>query len=277
MEKIIKVAGVQLASTTDKAYNLKRAVDLITIAAEKGALVISLPQLFANFWFPHSIDKAAFALAEPADGETVSLMRGLSEKLGIVIVCPVFEKSGDDYFNSAFVLGPGGEILGSYRKVHVPQIPMWEEASYFKGGDLGFPVIETPFGRIGIQLCWDIFFPEGMRALALGGAELVVAPTASAFVHSSERWERAIRAAAHSNGLYILRVNRVGGSPDQEFYGKSFCARPDGDLTDEPGGPSEGVILTKIDLAEITRVRNEWVFLRDRRPKEYSKLVEEKN
>ena len=275
MRKTVKTAGIQISSTVDRQANLRRAGGLISIAAMRGAKIVSLPQLFNTGWFPAAIDKANFKFAEAADGPTITAMREEALKHAIVLIAPIFEKDGTDFFNTAFVIGPDGEVLGKYRKVHVPQIPLWEEKSYFSPGDLGFPVFDTPFARIGVQLCWDIFFPEGFRSLALAGAEIVFAPTASAFFHSHRRWDRAISAAAHANGIFIFRVNRVGGAEGQEFYGRSFCARPDGDFTDEPAGSSDGVVLSSLDLSEIGTARSDWVFMKDRRPAEYGKILEE--
>ncbi len=276
MKNLLKVAGIQLESTTDRAENLHRAGRLTGIAAERGASIVCLPQLFNTHWFPATINKEAVGFAESAEGPTITAMRELAERYAIVLIAPIYEKAGTELFNTAFVIGTTGEILGRYRKVHVPQIPLWEERSYFKPGDLGFPVIDTPFAKIGIQLCWDVFFPEGFRSLALDGADIVFAPTASAFFQSHAKWDRAIGAAAHANSIFILRVNRIGGATGQEFYGRSFCVRPDGDLVDAPSGSGEGVVLTTIDLAEIGETRREWVFLKDRRPSLYKRISEEK-
>ncbi|MBI5588141.1 MAG: acyltransferase [Deltaproteobacteria bacterium] len=274
MKNTIKAAGVQLMAVPEKEKNLSKAVLLIDLAVQEGARIIALPQLFNARWFAHSIDSKNFRVAEREDGPTVSLMRETAAKRGVVIVAPIFEEEDGEYYNTAFVLGVNGEVVGKYRKVHVPQIPLWEERAYFKPGNLGFPVFETPFGKIGVQLCWDIFFPEGFRALALKGAEIILAPTASAFEHSHRKWERAIAAAAHANGVYIFRVNRVGKEDKQEFYGRSFCVRPDGELLHKPSGASAGVVLADMDMTEVARVRNEWVFLKDRRPCEYKDLAE---
>lgn len=274
MKNIIKVAGVQLAALPERDKNISKAALLIDLAVQEGAKIVALPQLFNTRWFAHSIDRKNFSEAEKEDGPTITLLRESAAKRGVVIIAPVFEEESGEYYNTAFVIGVNGEITGKYRKVHVPQLPLWEERAYFKPGNLGFPVFDTPFGKIGVQLCWDIFFPEGFRTLALKGAEIVFAPTASAFEHSHKKWERAIAASAHANGIYIFRVNRVGKEEKQEFYGKSFCARPDGEFADAPSGSSEGVVLADIDLTEVSRVRNEWVFLKDRRPGEYKELLE---
>ena len=277
-QKNIKVAAIQVEPSVDGVTaTLKHAEELIRLSVDKGAKVIALPQLFALPWFPATIDAENFNLAEDEDGETVSFMRELSATLKVVIVTPIFEKDKEsgERFNTAFVTGPGGEILGKYRKMHVPQIPLWEERSYFTPGNLGFNVVATPYGKLGIQLCWDVFFPEGMRILALKGADIIIAPTASAFEHSSAKWERAISAAAHANGIFILRVNRIGDEGEQSFYGRSFCAGPDGEFLVKPAGPLEGVIMAECDLNVIGTIRKDWVFMKDRRPAAYKTIIGE--
>lgn len=273
MTKKIKTAGVQLAPSVDRERNLSKAGMLIEVAAGEGAKIIALPQLFSLNWFPASIDRKNMALAENEEGPTFTFLKETAKRLGVVLIGSLFEVDNGRYFNTAVVTGPQG-IIGKYRKVHVPQIPLWEERAYFSPGDLGFPVFETPYGRIGVQLCWDIFFPEGFRILALKGAEMVFAPTASAFEHSHKKWERAISAAAHANGFFVFRVNRVGREEKQEFYGKSFCCGPDGEMIDSPSGASEGVVIAEADLSEVAAVRNEWVFLKDRRPGAYNEISE---
>lgn len=273
MTRKIKTAGVQLAPGPDREKNLAKAAMLVEVASSEGARIIALPQLFSLPWFPATIDRKNMALAENAEGPTVLFLLETARRLGVVLTGSVFEEDNGRYFNTAIVAGPDG-LIGKYRKVHVPQIPLWEERAYFSPGDLGFPVFETPFGRIGVQLCWDIFFPEGFRILALKGAEIVFSLTASAFEHSHKKWERAISAAAHANGFFVFRVNRVGKEEKQEFYGKSFCCGPDGEMIDSPSGQSEGVIIAEADLSEVAAVRKEWVFLRDRRPGIYSEISE---
>ncbi|GMR05003.1 MAG: carbon-nitrogen hydrolase [Thermodesulfobacteriota bacterium] len=275
MEKIIRTAGIQIAPSGDGEKNLKKSRELIELAADEGAAMAALPELFNTPWFPSAIDKNNFALAEEADGRTITSLRETAAKKKILIVATIFEKDGADHFNTAFVIGDDGSLLGKYRKMHVPSIPLWEEKSYFSPGNLGFPVFETPLATIGVQICWDVFFPEGFRILALKGAEIIFAPTASAFYHSHRKWDRAIAAGAHSNGVFIFRVNRVGAEERQEFYGRSFCVRPDGEFLIEPSGASEGIVLADVDLGEIASTRTEWVFLKDRRPGEYGKITEE--
>lgn len=274
MSNILKIAGIQLSSSAELGKNLSKTALLVELAYHEGARIMALPQLFNTRWFPSAIDNRNFSLAEKEDGRTITFLRELAARLKVVLIAPIFEEDSGDYFNTAFVIGPEGNIIGKYRKVHVPQLPLWEERAYFKPGDLGFPVFETPFAKIGVQLCWDVFFPEGMRILALKGAKIIFAPTASAFVHSQKKWERAIAAAAHANGVFIFRVNRIGKEDKQEFYGRSFCVRPDGEFLTKPSGPSEGVVLSEVDLGEVSDMRNEWVFLKDRRPGEYKEILE---
>jgi len=203
-------------------------------------------------------------------------MQEVAREKGVAIVCPLFEAEGEKtFYNSAVVIDAGGTVLGCYRKVHVPQIPLWEEKYYFSPGNLGFPVFETQFAAIGIQICWDNFFPEGTRILALKGAQVIFSPTAAAFA-SQKRWETVISGHAISNGVYIFRVNRVGGEEKQDFYGRSFCVSPEGELLDQPTGMNESIALIDVDLKAIETVRKEWSFFRDRRTEAYEEIVQRK-
>lgn len=274
MEKTLTIAGVQLIPTEDREKNIEKASRLMTLAADEGAKVVVLPEMFSTPWFPSTIDESKRELAEPEDGRTVTAVREAADRKDLVVVANVYEADGEDLFNTAFVIGPSGEIIGKYRKVHVPQIPLWEEKAYFKPGDTGFPVFETPYATLGVQVCWDAFFPEGFRILALKGAELICVPTACAYYHSRKKWERALSASAHANGVFVMRVNRTGREERQEFYGRSFCVGPDGEFVGEPSGPSEGVILAELDMRDIPAARNEWMFLKDRRPEHYREILE---
>ncbi|MBI5189590.1 MAG: acyltransferase [Nitrospirae bacterium] len=269
----IKIAGIQMSCSEEKDRNLKKAAEMAEYALENGAKIIAFQQLFHLPWFPADTDEARFALAEDADGPAISRMREVAAKGGAAMVCPIFERDGDNYYNTAFVIDADGSIAGKYRKVHVPDIPLWREKFYFSHGDLGFPVIQTKYAKIGVQLCWDVFFPEGARALALNGAEIIVAPTASAFA-SALRWERMITSSAIANGLYVFRINRVGGPERQRFYGKSFLVNPFGEITIEPTGKSDAVVLAELDTDEVGEAREVWNFMADRRPEHYGDLTE---
>jgi predicted amidohydrolase len=275
MEEKLIIAGIQMSSGLDKAANRERAEKLIEVAAEKGARCASLPQLFNTHWFPREIKGEHRELAEEGSGPTITAMRKIARRLKMILICPIFERDEDAFYSTAFVIDESGEIIGRYRKVHVPQLPLWEERSYFSPGS-EFPVFETKYGVIGVQICWDIFFPEAARVLALKGAQLIFTPTASAFYASHEKWDRAAAASAHANGIYIFRVNRVGKEDKQEFYGRSFCVGPYGDFVGRPSGHSEGVVLASVDLSEVERARNTWPFLQDRKVESYREIVEVK-
>jgi len=268
----LKIAGIQMSCSDSPERNLKKAVEMAEYALENGAKVIAFQQLFHLPWFAAETDKEGFSLAEGEDGPAISRMKEIAKKGEAVVVCPIFEKSGDNYYNTAFVIDADGSIAGKYRKVHVPDIPLWQEKYYFAPGDLGFPVIQTRYGRIGVQLCWDVFFPEGFRALALKGAQLIIAPTAAAF-SSSVKWERMVTSAAIANGVYVFRVNRVGGTDRQRFYGKSFLVNPFGEITIEPTGKSDAVVLADVDLDNIEEARGIWGFFKDRRPEHYGDIL----
>ncbi|MDH4228032.1 MAG: acyltransferase [Deltaproteobacteria bacterium] len=276
MGNIIKAAGIQVTPSRTKEETVERSLELIKLAKKEGAVIACLPQMFSTRWFPSKINEADFALAEDENGPTLKALKALALSERITIIAPIFEQDGARRFSTAFTIGPDGDIIGKYRKVHVPALPLWEEKTYFMPGDLGFPVFNTPAGTVGVLLCWDIFFPEAFRVLALKGAEIIFVPTASAFKHSIPKWERAAMAAAHANGCFVFRVNRVGAEAEQSFYGSSFCAGPDGEFIVKPAGSSEGVVIANIDTSIIGAIRNEWVFLKDRRPECYSMISEKK-
>ena len=269
---VIRIAGIQMACSAFKEKNIERAATLVALAAERGAKIVCLQELFHTHWFPRTIDSTSFELAETMDGPTLQAMRPLAQEKQVVLVCPIFEKEGGTvFYNSAVVIDSGGDVLGSYRKVHVPQIPLWEEKSYFSPGNTGFPVFDTVYGRIGVQICWDNFFPEGARCLALKGAQIIFSPTAAAFA-SQNRWQTMISANAMANGVFIMRVNRVGSEEKQDFYGRSFCVGPEGELRGSPAGLKEGILFADVDFRDIPRYRKEYPLLSDRRPETYAEI-----
>ena len=269
----VKVAAIQIAPLPDHERTLARATELVRMAAEHDARLAALPELFSTPWFPATINKERFDLAEPVEGRTVTAMREAAARFNMVIVCPFFEKLVEGrFYNSAAVIDSDGSLCGVYRKVHVPQIPHWEERSYFAGGDAGFPVFATSVLRVGVAIGWDAMFPEALRLLALGDAQLVLAPGAGTR-QSHELWERAISAGAFANGLFVLRVNRIGPGEGQVFHGSSFCVNPFGDLVDQPSGEGEGLLLVDVNPRDIELVRREWPLLKDRRPECYLALA----
>jgi len=270
----LKIAGIQMSCSDSVERNLNKAVEMTRYAIENGAKIISHQQLSCLPWFLADMDEKNFELATDEHGPIISKMKELAKEGDAVIVCPVMEKDGADYYNTAYVIDADGSIAGKYRKVHVPDIPLWREKFYFKPGESGFPVIDTKYARIGVQLCWDVFFPEGFRALALKGVQLIVAPTAAAFA-SASKWERMVTSAAIANGVFVFRVNRVGGKERQRFYGKSFLVNPFGEIPIEPTGKSDAVLLAELDLDDIQEARGLWNFLGDRKPAQYEDLLKD--
>ena len=204
----MRIAGIQMSAGPDVAKNIARGVEMADVAAEKGAKVIGFPELCLTPWFPRQEDRSRFSLAHEVSGEAISAFVKTSIRNQVVIVLPFFEKNADRYFNSAVVIDCG-RIAGLYRKVHLPDLPLYKEQFYFSPGDTGFPVFETSRGKIGVQICWDNLFPEGTRILALKGADIVFAPTAAS-LDTHALWERAVTANAFANNLFVFRVNRVG-------------------------------------------------------------------
>ena len=273
---MVRLAGIQTYCCEEKGKNLEKSIKLSKIAIDQGANIICFQELFTTHWFPKEINKRHFSYAEKIDGPSMMRIQQLAKENKVVFVCPIFEMEEEEkaYYNSAVVIDAGGEVLGAYRKIHVPQIPLWEEKYYFSPGNLGFPVFKTRFASIGIQICWDNFFPEGSRILALKGAQIIFSPTAAAFA-SQRKWETVISSNGISNSVYIFRVNRVGSEEKQDFYGRSFCISPEGDFVDRPTGMKEGIALVDIDLKSVDQVRKEWPFFKDRRPEVYKEIVEQ--
>lgn len=267
-----KVAAVQFSSRDAAEKNLDKGLELATLAVERGAELVAFPELCTTRWFPSRMKQASFGLAEEIPGPVVEKVSGFASQHRVVVLLPMFEKAGSGkYYNSAAVIDADGSLAGVYRKSHIPNINGWHEKFYFLPGNKGFPVFDTAAGRIGVQISWDIYFPEASRIQALAGAQLIVVPTANAYA-SHERWERMFAGNALANGLFFLRVNRVGREEKQTFYGRSFCMNPHGELEHRPAGSRDSIHMTDIDLGEIERARNEWAFFRDRREELYDDI-----
>jgi N-carbamoylputrescine amidase len=267
----MRIAGIQISAGPDLERNFQRAMEMAEVAAEKDAGIICYPELFLTPWFLKKEDKELFSLAQDTSSNTIRRFCDVSKSTNTVLVVPFFESAGGTYYNSAAVID-SGRLLGTYRKLHLPDLELYRERFYFSPGDAGLPVFKTSRGTIGVQLCWDNLFPEGARALALKGAELVFAPTAAA-LNTHSLWERAISANAFANNLFVFRVNRVGKDDGISFYGRSFCADPWGEMVSELAGSKDAIILADIDLAERAAASETWGFLKHRRPGEYGDLV----
>lgn len=270
-----KIAAIQISMANGRERALKKAGQFMEAAAAKGARIACFPELFAWSWFLWEENAETFEWAEEFGGPVTGTMAELAAKNSIWVVCPFFEKGGDGlFYNSAALINPEGKLSGVYRKVHIPKLKFWEERYYFTpGGDL--PVFEAEGLKIGVQLGWDNFFPEGWRTMGLNGADLVFLPTAAAFA-SHERWLAMAVSHAIANGMYVVRVNRVGREEGLDFYGHSFSVKPDGELSTEPLGMNEGMLLVDCDPAETASARRIWPFLDDRRPEVYGRVAAEK-
>ena len=270
---MVKVAAVQLTVGSENARVIKKADQYMQAAAAKGAKIVCFSELFAWPWFPAEKSDDPFKSAEELGGPVTGKLAELAAKHGVATVCPFFERGEEGrFYNSAAIFDAKGESKGVYRKVHVPALPNWEEQHYFSPGDGGFPVFEVEGVPIGVQICWDNFFPEGFRSLGLGGAHIVFLPTAAAFA-SQERWLAMAISHAVANGVYVVRVNRAGSESGLDFYGGSFCVRPDGELVAAPMEMNEGVLLMDYDPELVAQTRAAWPFAKDRRPEEYGALV----
>ena len=263
--------------------NLKKALEGIRLAARKGAKVVCLQELFRSLYFPQAEDSRHFRLAEPIPGPTTDLLSEEARKQGIVIVAYLFEKRTEGiYHNTAVVIDHEGSLLGKYRKMHIPDDPGYFEKFYFAPGDLGFQVFPTRYGKIGVLICWDQWFPEAARLTALSGAEIVFYPTAIGWLEKEpaavrpaqqSAWELIQRSHALANGIFVAAVNRVGREGKIQFWGSSFVADPFGQMIAKASSKKEQILLADCPLDQIRETRQSWPFLRDRRVDVYSELT----
>ncbi len=281
-----KIGLVQMSCGLDPAENLEKAVWRIREAAGKGAQIICLQELFRSQYFCREENAELFALAETIPGPTTERLGPIAREHGVAVIASLFEKRAPGlYHNTAVVLGPDGNIQGRYRKMHIPDDPLYYEKFYFTPGDLGFQNFDTPFGRIGVLVCWDQWYPEGARLTALQGASVLFYPTAIGW-HPSEKekygsaqldaWRTIQRAHAIANGIYVAAVNRVGfeGPEDNglEFWGSSFVADPFGQIITEASTNQEEILIAECDPARMDEVRRNWPFIRDRRIDAYAPI-----
>ena len=280
---------LQHACGDSPAENLRHAVDLAGKAARRGARIICTQELFRSQYFCQAERHANFALAETIPGPSTRAFQAVARRHGVVIVASVFERRAAGlYHNTAVVIDADGRLLGRYRKMHIPDDPLYYEKFYFTPGDTGFRSFRTKHGRIGVLICWDQWYPEAARLTALQGADLIVYPTAIGWHPREKRalgaaqhqaWETIQRSHAVANGCFVAAVNRIGhetpeGGDGLEFWGRSFVAGPDGRILARASGDREEIILTKLDLSSIDTTRTYWPFLRDRRIDAYGGLTE---
>jgi N-carbamoylputrescine amidase len=275
----VRVGVVQMAMSESRDENLAKAAGLVADAAEQGAALVVLPELFADRYFPQRMDAARYALAEPMDGPLKAAIREMAVANGVTLVGGLYERAAEGLlFNTSVVFAPSGEQLGRYRKTHIPHGPGYEEKFYFAPGDSGFQVVDTGSLRTGLAICWDQWFPETGRALGLAGAELVVFPTAigdeptEPGFSSHRAWRMACRAQALFNQVFVAAVNRTGSEELLTFFGGSFVCDPWGQVLIEAGADEQGAFVADCDLSSIRKARELFHFYRDRRPEAYRSL-----
>ena len=284
----VKLGLLQMRCATDPAANLERALESAQTAVRQGAQILCLPELFRTPYFCQSEDHAHFQLAEPIPGPTTKAFQAFARKHGVVVVVSVFEKRAPGlYHNSAAVVDADGSLLGVYRKMHIPDDPLYYEKFYFTPGDLGFRVWRTRHGAIGVLICWDQWYPEAARLTALQGADILFFPTAIGWLPAEKAalggqqhsaWETIQRSHAIANGCYVAAINRIGiekpaGGDGLEFWGQSFVAAPGGQVLAKAGADREESLVVPVDLDQVDVTRTHWPFLRDRRIDAYGDLT----
>lgn len=288
--KILKVGVVQQACNDDRDHNLAVSAAAIRDAATRGAQLVMLQELHTGLYFCQHESTELFNLAEPIPGPSTEYLGALARELGIVIVGSLFERRAPGlYHNTAVVLERDGSLAGVYRKMHIPDDPGYYEKFYFTPGDLGFEPIDTSVGRLGLLVCWDQWYPEAARLMALAGADLLLYPTAIGWnpddpederMRQRDAWITIQRAHAVANGLSVIVANRTGFEPDptgslqgSQFWGSSFVAGPQGEFLAQAGTDQAQTLVVDVDLARSENVRRWWPFLRDRRIDAYGDLV----
>jgi len=281
----VVLAATQFSCAPDRAANIAKAKAMVRRAAGQGAQIVLLPELFETPYFCQDQSAEYFALAQPFEGNTlIGEFAGLAKELGVVLPLSFFERAHNAYYNALAMIDADGCVLGRYRKSHIPDGPGYQEKFYFHPGDSGFKVWETRYGRLGAAICWDQWFPEAARIMALKGAEILLYPTAIGSepapappVDSRDHWRRVMQGHAAANCLPLVAANRVGIEPGKAgvltFYGSSFIAGPTGEILAELGREEEGSVTASVDLAAIAKARASWGLFRDRRPDLYGPIL----
>ena len=279
----VHVGLIQMACGELFSENVATVVERIKAAADQGAQIVCLQELFASRYFCQREDTTYFSLAESIPGPTTEALSRVAASHQLVLIIPVFEKRAEGLFhNTAVVIDADGSLVGKYRKMHIPDDPLYYEKFYFTPGDLGFQTFETRYARIGVLICWDQWFPEGARLTALAGAQVLFFPTAIGWQHTEpaaerhaqqQAWETIQRGHAIANGVYVAAVNRVGTEDGLEFWGNSFVSDPFGQVMARASTTDEQTLVVPCDLSRIDTVRQDWPFLRDRRIDAYANLT----
>ena len=271
----VTVGLIQTSAFEEKKSNLEKHLDLISLAAKKKAKIICLQELFMTQYFCYSEDNKYFSLAETIPGPTTDRLSSLAKDLEVVIIASLFEKRTDGiYHNTTVVFDVDGKMVGKYRKMHIPDDPMFYEKYYFTPGDLGFKAFDTRYGRIGVLICWDQWYPEAARLVTLDGAQMIFYPTAIGWKKDEDKkmrplqleaWKTMHASHAISNGVFVFASNRVGQEKDLTFWGNSVAYDPFGALLAKGSEVDEEILIIDVDLSKIEAMRQGWPFLRDRR------------
>lgn len=273
-----------MSCTEDKQTNVDKALDGIAKAAERGGQIVCLQEVFNTQYPCQSEEHARFELAEEIPGPTSQRLSEAAARHKVVVTCSIFERRTHGlYHNTAVTYDVDGSMVGRYRKMHIPDDPLYYEKFYFTPGDLGFTIAKTRFAKIGVGVCWDQWYPEAARLFALRGAEILLYPTAIGWIHEDRAengvsqhssWETSMRAHAIANGVFVGATNRVGIEAGLEFWGASFVADPSGNILHRASHESEELVVVPCDLSRIDSVRTHWPFLRDRRIDAYHELTQ---
>jgi N-carbamoylputrescine amidase len=281
---IVNLGLIQTHATDDKANNLRRTLGLIREAAKRGAQIVCLQELFLTPYFCKREDTAFFDLAEPVPGDTTQQLGDLARELGVVIISSLFEKRAPGlYHNTAAIHDADGAFMGKFRKMHIPEDPGFNEKFYFTPGDLGYRVWDTKFGKLGVLVCWDQWYPEAARLTAMQGAEILFYPTAIGWLKSEKAelgkaqhcaWETVQRGHAVANGCFVAAVNRVGVEEESEFWGQSFVANPYGEIIAKGSSSDDEILIVPVDRKAVEDFRRIWPFFRDRRIDSYAPVTQ---
>ncbi|MDD2191372.1 MAG: carbon-nitrogen hydrolase [Bacteroidales bacterium] len=279
----VKIGLVQKSCQESKENNILKAIEDIRKIAKMGANIICLQEIFSTLYFCNVEDHDNFKLAEKIPGETTERLQALSKELGVVIIASMFEKRAQGlYFNTTAVIDADGEYLGKYRKMHIPDDPGFYEKFYFTPGDSGYKVFDTKYGKIGVLICWDQWYPEAARITSLMGAEILFYPTAIGWDKSQDKetnieqynaWQTIQRSHAIANGVHVVSVNRTGIEGDIQFWGGSFVSNPFGTILYQAPHLDQDLKVVEIDLEKTDHYRIHWPFLRDRRVDSYQPIT----
>ncbi len=285
---VVNLGLLQMQACGDPDQNLKRTLDAVVSAAKSGAQIICTQELFRSYYFCQNEDHANFKLAESIPGPTTEKIQKIAKKYGVVIIASLFEKRAAGlYHNTAVIIDADGSLLGIYRKMHIPDDPLFYEKFYFTPGDLGFKAWDTKYGRLGVLICWDQWYPEAARLTAMQGADILFFPTAIGWhpgekkdhgIHQHGAWELIQRSHAIANGCFVASINRIGleqpiGGDGIEFWGQSFVAGTSGQILAKASVGQEETLIVPVDLDKVDVTRTHWPFLRDRRIDAYGDLT----